>query len=266
MAIQAVIFDFDDTLAPEAASFEDALRNAAAVVTKKHNVSVDVLVQDVRSGARNYWRNSNLWAEGQLLGISSSEVFSVGFWEAPTMMDRLAALGEAMRPAVWRSALAVQGIHDEPLVSRLAERSLKEGTGPHRPYNGTEGVLANLSKRCPLGVLTNGDSAVQRRKVDRSGLWGHFRHVVVSGDFSAIAAKPDPVPFRHILKIFGVLPENAAMIGDNPVNDIQGAKRVGMSAIWVNRHGSRFSEPLLPDAEIADLSELPEALDSLNRD
>lgn len=197
---------------------------------------------------------------GRRLGISSSEVFHGGFWEADEASKLLRDEGDRFRPLVWREALAEQGIVDEPLIEKLVSASIEEGTGPHEPYPGTAEVLTGLSLLRPLGVVTNGNSEIQRRKVVRSGLGHFFQTIVVSGDAGLGTAKPDPAPFRRALEEMNVSPQDAVMVGNDPVNDIYGAACVGMRTVWVNRTGNRFPAEIPPDHEIEDLRQLPAVL------
>jgi HAD superfamily hydrolase (TIGR01549 family) len=68
--------------------------------------------------------------------------------------------------------------------------------------------------------------------------------------------KPHPSIFRAALEQLGVEPEEAAMVGDSPEDDIEGAKALGMRAFLLDR------EDLYPDREdrLTDLRALPAAL------
>ncbi len=68
--------------------------------------------------------------------------------------------------------------------------------------------------------------------------------------------KPHPTIFRAVLDRLGVEPEHAAMVGDSPEDDLEGARGLGMRAFLVDREGA------YPDAEgrLPDLFALPAAL------
>jgi putative hydrolase of the HAD superfamily len=68
--------------------------------------------------------------------------------------------------------------------------------------------------------------------------------------------KPHPTIFRAVLDRLGVEPEHAAMVGDSPEDDLEGARSLGMKAFLVDREG------IYPDAEdrLPDLFALPAAL------
>jgi HAD superfamily hydrolase (TIGR01549 family) len=68
--------------------------------------------------------------------------------------------------------------------------------------------------------------------------------------------KPHPSIFRAVLERLDVEPEDAAMVGDSPEDDIEGAKALGMRAFLLDREGA------YPDHEdrLPDLRALPAAL------
>jgi putative hydrolase of the HAD superfamily len=68
--------------------------------------------------------------------------------------------------------------------------------------------------------------------------------------------KPDPSIFRAALDRLGVQPEEAAMVGDSPEDDIEGARAIGMRAFLVDRD-DRFPQH---EDRLADLRALPAAL------
>jgi HAD superfamily hydrolase (TIGR01549 family) len=68
--------------------------------------------------------------------------------------------------------------------------------------------------------------------------------------------KPDPSIFRAALDRLGVRPEEAAMVGDSPDDDVEGARALGMRAFLVDRD-DRFPDF---DGRLTDLRALPAAL------
>lgn len=112
---------------------------------------------------------------------------------------------------------------------------------------------------CRLGVITNGGSVLQRRKIERMDIAGVMDHITVSGEMGC--SKPDPIIFTRTLERLGVEPEEAVHVGDNPRTDIAGAKAAGLGAVWV---GSRhWREAPGADIQIDGIAELPRALSKL---
>lgn len=103
---------------------------------------------------------------------------------------------------------------------------------------GAHTLLASLSRRFLIGVLTNGFTEVQYRKLRTTGLDRYIQRVVISDEIGI--QKPDARLFRYAERETGASPESAVMIGDNPKNDIQGALDAGWRAIYFDRKGKAF--------------------------
>jgi FMN phosphatase YigB (HAD superfamily) len=68
--------------------------------------------------------------------------------------------------------------------------------------------------------------------------------------------KPSPSIFRAALEMLEVEPAEAAMVGDSPTDDVEGARALGMRAFLVDREG-RFPDR---DDALPSLLALPAAL------
>ena len=68
--------------------------------------------------------------------------------------------------------------------------------------------------------------------------------------------KPHPAIFRSALEQLGASPEETAMVGDSPEDDVEGARALGMRAFLVDRE-DRFPEL---EERLPDLLALPAAL------
>ena len=96
-----------------------------------------------------------------------------------------------------------------------------------------EGVipaLAELRRRgYRLGIITNGFSYPQNRKLDSMELRPYMDVAMVSEDEGV--HKPDPLLFHRAAARLGVPVECCAFVGDNPQADVQGALGAGMHPI-----------------------------------
>ena len=81
-----------------------------------------------------------------------------------------------------------------------------------------------------IGILSNGFTEVQYRKIRNSGLNPYVDFIVLSDDIGI--NKPDVRIYRHAEKIAGTTAERCLMIGDNPDTDIAGAIAAGWHAIY----------------------------------
>ncbi len=93
-----------------------------------------------------------------------------------------------------------------------------------------EAVLDALKPKYRLGLITNGSTEGQHAKLDRLGIRARFGAVVVSGDIGI--HKPDPRIFELCLSALGVAPDRAVYVGDHYENDVLGAQRAGLRAVW----------------------------------
>jgi putative hydrolase of the HAD superfamily len=85
-------------------------------------------------------------------------------------------------------------------------------------------------RRFKLGVVTNGGSAMQRRKLAALGIDRAFDAILVSEEEGL--RKPDAAIFRRALARLEVAAEEAMFVGDHPVADVEGAHRAGLRAVW----------------------------------
>lgn len=102
-----------------------------------------------------------------------------------------------------------------------------------------------------VALLTNGDSAHQRLKLERTGLAEHL-DVVVASD-ALPAGKPDLRAYAVACEILGVAPGDVLMVGNDVEKDFQGPLDAGLGAVLLDRH-DRYPE--VAD-RIRTLDELP---------
>ena len=95
-----------------------------------------------------------------------------------------------------------------------------------------------------IGLLTNSTVNEQTGKIQRLGLVPLLDVVVISEAVGC--AKPDPRIFTQTLEKLQCNCEEVIMFGDSWTNDVQGARAVGIRAVWLNRYGRPC-----PDATLA---------------
>lgn len=105
---------------------------------------------------------------------------------------------------------------------------------------GVRKVLPLLKEKYVLGVLTNGDEKLQKRKVSKTRINKYFDVIIASGEYGI--HKPDPKIFQIAADRMGLKPEKVAFIGDTFATDIQGAVNAGMVPIWFEYERRNISE------------------------
>ena len=110
----------------------------------------------------------------------------------------------------------------------------------------------------PRAVVSNADHAFLTDILDRN----HLRFDAVITSESAQAYKPRPRIFEAALESLRVEPKYVVHVGDSLAADVAGASRLGMKTVWVNRTNvHRGPADARPDAEVRDLTTLPEILE-----
>ncbi|BBI34303.1 HAD family hydrolase [Cohnella abietis] len=92
-------------------------------------------------------------------------------------------------------------------------------------------IVQHARKKYKTGLITNGKTLIQYGKIDQLGIRDDFDLIIVSEE--AGVKKPDPRIFEMALQQLELSPEECVYIGDHPVNDIEGAAKIGMKTIWM---------------------------------
>ena len=125
---------------------------------------------------------------------------------------------------------------------------------PTKPYliDGALELLESMSGRYGLHIITNGFDEIQDVKLRSGGIEDFFEEVITSG--VAGFQKPDKQIFEFALRKVGTKAEDALMIGDNPLSDIEGAYLAGIDQVFYNPFNQQC--PITPTLEIKSLREL----------
>ncbi len=214
-AVQAVLFDLDDTLIDFQYSRRHGLRAVQELLPGLAPVPLEELelVHDEQLHA-NYLRT----LDGSL-------------------SDDEARL-ERMRGICGRYGVQA----DEATIAEAAAAYAREQLSNPRLVPGVPELLEALRGRVRIGVVTNGPSARQRDKLGFCDIRpDDLDTLAISEEVGA--AKPDPAIFRHALSGLGVAPERVTMVGDSWENDVLGVLGSGMAAGWLNRYRRDCPDP-----------------------
>ena len=171
------------------------------------------------------------WAVGNV-GIPAEEAYS----------DLTRLFDEGVRTATFDTWLIARGRSLESIPAMV--QVFRDHEPKITPAPAAIRILKGLRSRYALGLVTDGYSAVQHKKLAALGLGALFDSVVVSDDHGRAAWKPNPLPFQIALDALGVPGPAAVYVADNPVKDFLGARRAGMWSIRV-----RWAEGVYRDVE-----------------
>ncbi|GAA2117747.1 haloacid dehalogenase type II [Actinomadura napierensis] len=88
-----------------------------------------------------------------------------------------------------------------------------------------------------LATLTNGSAANTERLLSRAGLVEYFTALLDVG--APRAWKPAPAAYHYAIDALGADPAETVLVAVHPW-DIDGARRAGLQAAWLNRGGAEY--------------------------
>ncbi len=262
MPIHALLFDLDDTLV-----VDEAVSAAALDATAKHafttlGASRENFLRDTREHAKRLHAASAVYPYCRRIGISAFECLWGKFLGDSADLTALREWALAYRVQVFEAALRSQELEgDDDAATELAETFSAQRRRLQRLMPDAREVLTRLSKKYRIGLLTNGAPDLQREKFQNSGLEPLFHSVAVSGEHDI--GKPEPAIFERLLAELGVSAGEAVMIGNSLERDILGARRAGITSVWLKVPGSEEPADVKPDHTILGLAELPALVEQL---
>jgi 2-haloalkanoic acid dehalogenase type II len=115
-------------------------------------------------------------------------------------------------------------------------------------------ALEQLRARYRLFTASNGNA-----DLEKIGLAHFFERTVAARHVGAL--KPDPAIFHKVIEGTDLQARDVVYVGDDPHLDVEGARRAGMQAIWIDRDGAVWPAELAPAAHtVRSLTELVELL------
>lgn len=163
--------------------------------------------------------------------------------------------------------------HDPDLGRELAAHYAEERDQTNVRFRpGARQALEATTERLPVAIVTNGDRAMQRAKLDALGIRDRVDTVVYGG--VDVPAKPEPEPFDHALAALESPAERTVHVGNSLGTDVAGATAAGLWSVWTPTPGDLpdgIADPAAadpahpevdptPDTVLTDLGELPSLL------
>ncbi|MCE6963904.1 pyrimidine 5'-nucleotidase [Leclercia pneumoniae] len=153
---------------------------------------------------------------------------------------------------LWAGRLNVSpGVLNDAFLNAMAEICA--------PLPGAVSLLDSLKGKAKLGIITNGFTALQQIRLERTGLRDYFDALVISEEVGV--PKPDPRIFDYALELAGNPDRTRVlMVGDTAESDIRGGMNAGLATCWLNAHGRALPEGIEPTWTVTSLSELEQLL------
>jgi YjjG family noncanonical pyrimidine nucleotidase len=201
--IRAVLFDLDDTLF-------DHRRSARAALTEVHRAhGRDTPYDDFERAHTRYLEEMHVEVLAGRIGLDEArrERFRRVFGSlGVTLGDRDVEL----TAAAYRDGY------------KLARRALA----------GAAELLDAVRRHARVAIVTNNLLEEQQDKLQYCALAPFVDALIASEDVGV--SKPDAAIFHIALDRVGAKPDEAVMVGDSWANDVVGAARAGIRAVWFN--------------------------------
>lgn len=128
------------------------------------------------------------------------------------------------------------------------------------PLPGAVALLNKLKPYAKLGIITNGFTQLQARRLEHTGLKDMFDWLVISEQVGI--AKPNVEIFQHTFKLMGNPDkEKVLMVGDTANSDILGGQNAGIDTCWLQPPYATLPDNITPTYTITELQQLQDILE-----
>lgn len=237
MRIQAVFFDFGETLVHASPNFDTEM----CIFSFHRNLlknGISISYEDCRKA----------YVEVADKFFSRDYIREITF--GYVLSEALNRLGYSLEPADKIIVEAAEAYMEPWIQARTIDRCAPS-------------ILSGLRKKHKLGIVSNITySPAVWKTLKRFDLVNLFDVVVTSVDVGW--RKPSPRIFRRALQALNVLASVTVFVGDELDHDVEGAQKVGMRTILFNKSSIKETlRKVKPDATICEIKELPRALERL---
>lgn len=165
----------------------------------------------------------------------------------PTLAHRISDLRKKVL------AMALIDIGHEPFdASRLSQSAFDVFIRARQRvfvYEGVHHALATLTNHYRLGVITNGNANVFQTEL------GSYFDFAISAD-KVGKSKPSRRPFHSAMLHAQCAADEILHIGDHPIHDIEGARRMGFACLWYNPNNGQWPETSQSPKQFSNFADL----------
>jgi HAD superfamily hydrolase (TIGR01549 family) len=214
LMIEAIVFDFGQTLVDSADGFRAAEKEAQTKIFSD-------------------------------LAVSSWEVFLSAYREIRKESHEGSIFS---RKTIWLKVYThYEQKPDLNLLEKWEDDYWEKVRSETKPFPETEQVLKILSSLYRLAMITNtqGQKISRKHRINEYPEIERFFELIIVAGESGVPPKPDPAPFLLCLNRLGIERSEAVYVGDDWRIDICGAKKAGIQPIWIQHESVRRSWPAL---------------------
>ncbi len=141
---------------------------------------------------------------------------------------------DELRYRRFREAFGAVGVSINFDVDQFGEDYIEQCTRMPHVFEGAHEMLAHVSKKYIIAIITNGFMEATLNKMTHSGLMDYFipDHIIITEQLGV--QKPHKKVFETALSLTNGYAHNAVMVGDNLDSDIGGAYNAGICPVWFN--------------------------------
>lgn len=220
MKSTAVLFDLDGTLLlSEMTRFDAWVKAFAEVMPGCSTEFAVILASAAERNADKFWADQARAARGRRDLRRAAEIIA----------------STTLRQFLNTSAISLGELGSTYRMIRDQSTVLAPGAA--------QALAALRSESLLVGLVTNGQSRVQREKLDRFRLYPYFDAVLIEEELGE--GKPTREVFAKALGALDATAESTWMVGDDFGADIVVPAELGMRTIWINSRGTE------PPAEVS---------------
>ena len=235
MKIDLILFDLDDTLMAFDIVSNEAWDKATDEFIKTNNINIEktILLEKIHKIKKWYWGDPERHRIGRKNIINA-------------------------RREIVKLALENFNIENNALEDFADNYSNIHETLWYLFDDVAETLQKIKDMNIKLGVMTNGTSENQRKKMKRFDIEKYFDYILIEEE--AGYGKPDIKMYEHMLQTTKVENEKIIMVGDNLAWDIEPPNKLGIYSIWINKKGLKLEnyniKPMKIIDKISDIIEL----------
>ncbi|WP_461246390.1 HAD family hydrolase [Treponema sp. R6D11] len=210
MKPELILFDLDDTLMAFDLVTEEAWDKTVDIFIQNNVINIDkpIILEKIHTARKWYWSDPERHKAGRRNIVNARrDIVKLALKEYSDLeikkLEELADCFSDIHENLW---YLLDGV--EETLQKIKEKNIK------------------------LGVMTNGTSEIQRKKLKRFDIEKYFDYVFIEGEVGY--GKPDIKMYEYMLQKTKVQNNKIIMIGDNLIWDIEPPQKLGIFTIWIN--------------------------------